>query len=521
MKKMSANPSLESIASKPERRTDSEVDYKGFRVVDLGDDMFDDDSWQDFPAAQKAQASADSRVIEQLIEGELERLGVSPIYEAKTAYLQKPVVDTPGQFTIENKAPVDEIDAKVIGYARMRISGLVDINPVAADEQGGLSRSYIATWAKKDADDNIIEGKYFLKALLMANEDTKHEGQTQRAIALKVDEIRNRVLAISKRKKLTPKIQRESPVPHTYGTHIDKTSDGSYLPIIVMDFVQGTPLYKKLADPELSQLQKLVLFERFARAVGEIHNAGYVHLDVKGENALVTDDGQVVIIDYSLAAKKGYASKTEDVLGTIARMSPEHLTKTAREPRADVYSIGREMYVTLTGEEPFSDLDKYLGPGGSATAEYSTRLYEAMLNNEHFKNATPGVKNALFGLSDTLAGILYNATAGNPEDRYHDGIALANALMKAREEYTAELHNVFANALRQGRERQRSLRHKLNRGKAVIGKGLRSAYHGLVGREETPKQKAAMEWAQNAFPYETHADITNVVIPSLWPVKNE
>jgi hypothetical protein len=173
LRRMAAN--LEAITSEAGRRTDSEVGYRGLRVIDLGDDMFDDDSWNDFPAKTASQTGTD--VIDKLLEAELERFGVSEMDEAKTAYIQRPVVDTPGKFTIENKAPVDEIDAKVIEYARMRISGLVDINPVAADEQGGLSRSYTATWAKKDTNGEIVEGKYFLKALLMANEDTKHEGQ--------------------------------------------------------------------------------------------------------------------------------------------------------------------------------------------------------------------------------------------------------------------------------------------------------------------------------------------------------
>ena len=491
LRSMSADTSanIETLLDWDQETPVSIPEYAGPQVLEMDDADFEDDEWSEVrrrnQIAQASTPSTDATIIDQLIAGEIAKFSATE----RTSYLDRPVVDSPEKFTIDNHTPTKEIDEKVRIYARMKLMStmnLVDIEPLPDQEQGGCSRSYIATRAEKDPKTGeIIEHKYFIKALLLANEDTKNEGQLQKAIAKAVEAQRARAYELAKKRGRRLKLQSESPVPHAYGTHIERTSDGSYLPIIVMEFIEGKPLYKELANPSVSQLRKLHLIERLARALGEMHVAGYVHLDVKGENAMLQPNDNIKLLDFSLAAKIGEKAKAEGVTGTIQRMSPEHFQK-SRDPRSDVYSVGRILYKALTGEETFAELDQYLGPGGSSTQEYSNKLYAAMINNEHFKNASPGVKEALYGLSGTLVGILYNATAGKPEDRFVDCLALANSLKHAEDEYTERTYKMLEPgivAASEERARKYTPANPLIRAARAVGR----ACYRVIGGEDIIK----------------------------------
>src|SRR5437588_473273 len=75
-------------------------------------------------------------------------------------------------------------------------------------------------------------------------------------------------------------------------------------------------------------------------ALGAAHRAGLIHRDVKPENVLLTDDGQVKVADFGLARAEtdSKQTKTGMIIGTVAYMAPEQVLNGSADARADVYS---------------------------------------------------------------------------------------------------------------------------------------------------------------------------------------
>ncbi len=90
------------------------------------------------------------------------------------------------------------------------------------------------------------------------------------------------------------------------------------------------------------------------KALGVLHRAGKVHLDVKPSNIVVEPDGRVVLLDFGVAADWG---KNEHIdsgpLGTVPYMAPEQASGESLSPAADLYAVGCMLFECLTGRLPF------------------------------------------------------------------------------------------------------------------------------------------------------------------------
>lgn len=94
---------------------------------------------------------------------------------------------------------------------------------------------------------------------------------------------------------------------------------------------------------------------RMARSVHHAHERGVVHRDLKPNNAMVTPDGRVLLLDFGLAAADGSARITRSgaMLGTPHYMAPEQLEDGQVDVRTDVYALGVTLHELLALAPPF------------------------------------------------------------------------------------------------------------------------------------------------------------------------
>jgi hypothetical protein len=84
------------------------------------------------------------------------------------------------------------------------------------------------------------------------------------------------------------------------------------------------------------------------------HSRGVVHRDIKPSNILLTQDGDVRIVDFGIAlVADSDVSRLEGVAGSPAYMSPEQVQGLELDARSDLYSLGAVMYEMLCGQRPF------------------------------------------------------------------------------------------------------------------------------------------------------------------------
>jgi hypothetical protein len=100
--------------------------------------------------------------------------------------------------------------------------------------------------------------------------------------------------------------------------------------------------------------QVIGIVYKCAKALHYAHSRGVVHRDIKPSNILLTQDGDVRIVDFGIAlVSDSDVSRLEGVAGSPAYMSPEQVQGYDLDPRSDLYSLGAVMYEMLCGHRPF------------------------------------------------------------------------------------------------------------------------------------------------------------------------
>ena len=186
-------------------------------------------------------------------------------------------------------------------------------------------------------------------------------------------------------------------------------ADMAYL---VMEYLPGITLRDLLKDyGRLTPEQTLDILEAVLSGLAAAHKAGIVHRDVKPENVLLADDGRIKISDFGLArAVNNNTATGQALLGTIAYLSPELVTRGIADARSDIYALGIMTFEMLTGEQP------YVGEAPMQIAY------------QHANDTVPMPSSRVPAIPREFDELVLWATARDPEDRPRDARVMLDQL---------------------------------------------------------------------------------------------
>jgi eukaryotic-like serine/threonine-protein kinase len=210
---------------------------------------------------------------------------------------------------------------------------------------------------------------------------------------------------------------------------------------LVMELVEGETLRQRMREPmSLNQFFDMAI--QCAEALVAAHERGIVHCDIKPENIMLTQSGQVKILDFGVAKHlpRSDQSSTVDRAGTMAGtpayMSPEVLLENLPDGRADMFSLGVVFYEALTGQHPF------LASSFVATTDRIRRETPApihIFNREVSKELETVVSKAMakepgqrYGSARELLEDLRAVQAGTTPSKLSRALPRWNAQSKAR-----------------------------------------------------------------------------------------
>lgn len=192
----------------------------------------------------------------------------------------------------------------------------------------------------------------------------------------------------------------------------DQGVDGRY-PFLVMELIEGGTLSELLGErgPMPPHAVAAVL-RPVLGGLAVAHHAGLVHRDIKPENILISDEGEVKIVDFGLvrAVAEAKITSTSIILGTAAYLSPEQVSTGDTDARGDVYSVGVLVYEMLTGATPFT--------GDTTLAVAYQRLDKDV----------PPPSSVIGGVPTHFDELVGRATARHPAQRFADAAEMLDEL---------------------------------------------------------------------------------------------
>ncbi len=149
-------------------------------------------------------------------------------------------------------------------------------------------------------------------------------------------------------------------LPALSGAHVPRFVAGGSLaktPYLVVEWIEGESLEHVLKRRPLSADEVASMGAAVADALHSLHLQDTVHLDLKPENLIVRNNGEVVLIDFGLAYHAHFpdllAEEQRFAAGSAPYVSPEQVLGTRSDPRSDIFALGVVLYELATGELPF------------------------------------------------------------------------------------------------------------------------------------------------------------------------
>ena len=209
-------------------------------------------------------------------------------------------------------------------YVGKRLDGRYEIQEIIG--VGGMAVVYKAYY---NIDDRIVAIK-ILKEEFLANEEFRRRFKNEsKAIAV---------------------------LSHPNIVKVYDVSFGDKLQYIVMEYIDGITLKEYIEQQKVINWKEALHFTtQILRALQHAHDKGIVHRDVKPQNIMLLQNGNIKVADFGIArfSRNETRTMTESAIGSVHYISPEQARGEITDEKADIYSVGVVLYEMLTGQLPF------------------------------------------------------------------------------------------------------------------------------------------------------------------------
>jgi len=198
---------------------------------------------------------------------------------------------------------------------------------------------------------NVINNEYRFIRNIRRTDDTiinvmenQHNGER-----VLVKEVLGSALVYKELIKITHKN-----IPIVYEVASDETHS-----IIVEEYIDGITVGDILETGVYTSDGVRTIVTQLSDALYFLHGRGIVHRDIKPENIMISNEGEVKLVDFDISRIKGNeGGKDTVILGTTGFAAPEQFGISETDARSDIYAIGILINVMLTGEHPAKVLCK-------------------------------------------------------------------------------------------------------------------------------------------------------------------
>jgi len=198
-------------------------------------------------------------------------------------------------------------------------------------------------------------------------------------------------------------------IVYDFGEEVVTRADGSTqtVPYLVMEYVQGHTVRELLSEGEAVPIDEAgEIVSGVLQALGYSHRNGIVHRDIKPGNIMLTNTGEVKVMDFGIARaiedSAVTVTQTHAVVGTAQYLSPEQARGEVVDARSDIYSCGCLLYELLTGRPPFK--------GDSAVA----------IAYQHVRELPVPPSQIAPDVPESMDRVVMKALAKHREDRYQN-----------------------------------------------------------------------------------------------------
>ncbi len=199
---------------------------------------------------------------------------------------------------------------------------------------------------------------------------------------------------------------------------LEQMGDANY---IVLEFVRGKSLRDRINQGNLPLPQTFAVMHGVLQALDYAHKHAIVHRDMKPENVLMSEEGDVKVADFGIArltddsGAGSTATKTGTTVGTPQYMSPEQVASSKVDGRSDLYSAGIMFYELVVGQPPF-------------TASEADGPFTLMAKHVQAPPKPPSVHRP--GLDMGLEEVILKSLSKRPEERYQSGQEFDDAMSR-------------------------------------------------------------------------------------------